>query len=121
MSFLFVVENSLDNLCSSRTGSIPCRCSEKLGESGTAHHSVGSDLGELLCGEVVGGGNTAVSGIAHEGDHCGVAVAADHDAFDFVGIGVEAEREIIFEAGTVKSTAHADDAVLGRPLTLWMR
>ncbi len=52
--------------------------------------------------------------VAYQRNHGGVAVTAYYYAFDFVGGSVECEAEEIFEAGAVKSTAHAYNAVLGQ-------
>ncbi len=106
--FLLVVEHGGNHLCRCSTGCIPCRSAEKFGKCSTTDHSVGSNLCELVGRNIFRRGHTTVSGKAGKGNHSGVAVAADNDAFNLGCIRVEREAEIIFEACAVECTAHAE-------------
>ena len=112
--FLLVVEHCGNHLGRSCTGSIPCRCAEEFGECGAAYHGVGCHFGKLVGGDEARCGQAAVSCEAGKGNHGGVAVAADHDAFNFGCVGVQGQAEEVFEACAVQCAAHADDAVFGQ-------
>ena len=113
--FLLVVDDGFHHVGSRRTGCVPGRGAEQLRQRGTAHHGVGHHFVERFLVHQVGYRTAFVGGVAGEGYHGGVAVAADDDAFHFVRVGVQRLAQVAFEARAVQGAAHAEYAVLRKP------